>query len=90
MYSNIKHRIDDHAIQNLNCSIRECSKLEFFQNVFKINERPAYTDIYVNLKRIGLLYSNLELVPTLLKLRRAGTIIFHVKIVFAYHAKLVK
>ena len=31
-------------IQNLNCSIRECSKLEFFQNVFKINERPAYTD----------------------------------------------
>jgi hypothetical protein len=45
MYSNIKHRIDDHAIQNLNCSIRECSKLEFFQNVFKINERPAYTDI---------------------------------------------
>ena len=45
MYSNIKHRIDDHAIQNLNCSIRECSELEFFQNVFKINERPAYTDI---------------------------------------------
>ena len=62
----------------------------FFQNVFKINERPAYTDIYVNLKRIGQLYANLELVPTLLKLRRAGTIIFHVNIVFAYHAKLVK
>ena len=43
--TNIKQRIHDHAIQNLNCSIRECSKLEFFQNVFKINERPAYTDI---------------------------------------------
>ena len=43
--TNIKQRIHDHAIQNLNCSIRECSKLEFFQNVFKINERPAYTDL---------------------------------------------
>ena len=41
----IKQRIHDHVIQNLNCSIRECSKLEFFQNVIKINERPAYTDI---------------------------------------------
>jgi hypothetical protein len=82
--TNIKQRIHDHAIQNLNCLIRECSKLEFFQNVFTI------TLICVNLKRIGLLCANLELVPTLLKLRRAGTIIFHVKIVFAYHAKLVK
>jgi hypothetical protein len=44
--TNIKQRIHDHAIQNLNYSIRECSKLEFFQNVFKINERPAYTDIW--------------------------------------------
>ena len=35
-------------------------------------------------------YANLELVPTLLKLRRVGSILFHVKIVFAYHAKLVK
>jgi hypothetical protein len=58
--------------------------------VFKINERPAYTDMYINLNRVGLLYANLELVSTLLKLRRAGTIIFHVKIVFAYHAKLAK
>ena len=55
--------------------------------------KDLHTLIYkghVNLKRIGLLYANLELVSTLLKLRRAGTIIFHVKIVFAYHAKLVK
>jgi hypothetical protein len=29
--TNIKQRIHDHAIQNLNYSIRECSKLEFFQ-----------------------------------------------------------
>jgi hypothetical protein len=56
--------------------------------VFKINERPAYTDI-CKFKEDNLLYANLELVPTLLKLRRAGTLIFHMKIVFAYHAKLV-
>jgi hypothetical protein len=43
--ANCKQRIYDHAIHILNCSIRECLKLEFFQNVFKINERPAYTDI---------------------------------------------
>jgi hypothetical protein len=86
--TSIKQRIHDHAIQYLNCSIRECSKLEFFQNVFKINERPAYTDI-CKFKEDNLLYANLELVPTLLKLRRAGTLIFHMKIVFAYHAKLV-
>jgi hypothetical protein len=50
--------------------------------------KDLHTLIYVNLKRIysvGLLYTNLELVPTL-----SGTIIFYVKIVFAYHAKLVK
>ena len=52
--------------------------------------KDLHTLIYVSLKRIGLPYANLELVPTVLKLRRAGTIIFHVKIVFAYHAKLVK
>jgi hypothetical protein len=61
----------------------------FFKMCLKLM-KDLHTLIYVNLKRIGLLYANLELVPTLLKLRRAATIIFHVKIVFAYHAKLVK
>ena len=42
--TNIKQWIHDHAIQNIICSIRECSKLEFFQNVSEINERSAYTD----------------------------------------------
>jgi hypothetical protein len=61
----------------------------FFKMCLKLM-KDLHTLIDVNLKRIGLLYANLELVPTLLKLRRAGTIIFHVKILFAYHAKLVK
>ena len=61
----------------------------FFKMGLKLT-KDLHTLIYVNLKRIGLLYANLELVPTLLKLRRAGIIIFNVKIVFGYHAKLVK
>jgi hypothetical protein len=61
----------------------------FFKMGLKLT-KDLHTLIYVNLKRIGLLYANLELVPNVLKLRRAGTIISHVKMVFAYHAKLVK
>jgi hypothetical protein len=56
-----------------------------------MTHKERYTcNIYIISIHVGATAANLELVPTLLKLRRAGTIIFHVKIVFAYHAKLVK
>jgi hypothetical protein len=43
----------------------------FFKMCLKLT-KDLHTLIYVNLKRIGLLYANLELVPNVLKLRRAG------------------
>ena len=43
--SNIKQPIYDHAIQNLIAQLENVRNYIFFQNVFKINEGPAYTDI---------------------------------------------
>ena len=45
----IKQRINDQCAQEQNSNIKNSTKLEFFQGVYKMGERPAYVDKLINI-----------------------------------------